>query len=127
MNFLFKNRSKQNQADDHSVLISKENNILTLIIIFNVEPCNQQKIIDLLVNASKKKAVYAQGFISSTLHRSLDGRKITVYTQWKCLEDYLNMRKDPQLSIFFKQAENTAKIDNTMYEVAAVFGPQKNK
>lgn len=127
MNFLFKNSSLQNNLRDKIAIISIENNVLTLINIFRVEPCNQQKIIDFLIHASKNKVIYAKGFISSTLHRSLDGKKISVYTQWSSLEDYLNMKKDPGLSTYFEKAEKDAKFDDTMYEVAAVFCPKKDK
>jgi hypothetical protein len=48
--------------------ISKDNNFVTLINIFIVEPVNQQKLIDLLTLATNDSVRKIPGFISSSLH-----------------------------------------------------------
>ena len=62
--------------------ISKESELLTLINIFTVEPVNQQELIDLLVEATRTSVRNVQGFVSASLHRSLDGTKVAMYAQW---------------------------------------------
>ena len=71
--------------------ISNQNRYLTLINVFTVEPANQQKLVDLLTLATKSSVQNITGFISSSLHRSLDGTKVTMYAQWRSMEDYQNM------------------------------------
>jgi hypothetical protein len=53
----------------------------TLINVFTVEPSNQRRLIGLLTRATDDFVCRAPGFISSTLHRSIDGRKVTMYAQ----------------------------------------------
>ena len=69
--------------------------MITLINVFIVEPSNQQTLVDLLVRATDEFVSRAPGFVSSTLHRSLDGTKVTMYAQWNRAEDYEAMRRDP--------------------------------
>ncbi|HTC00372.1 MAG TPA: antibiotic biosynthesis monooxygenase family protein [Ferruginibacter sp.] len=104
--------------------ISKDNNFVTLINIFIVEPVNQQKLIDLLTSATNDSVRQIPGFISSSLHRSLDGRKVTMYAQWKSIEDYQNMRNNPVASPYLEQALAIATFEPGMCEVVETFLPR---
>jgi quinol monooxygenase YgiN len=104
--------------------ISKENNYLTLINVFTVEPENQQKLVDLLILATKNTVRNIEGFISSSLHKSLDGTKVTMYAQWKSIEDYQNMRNNSTASPYLEEALQIAKFDMGMYEVVETFLPE---
>jgi quinol monooxygenase YgiN len=59
--------------------ISGNNNLITLINVFTVEPANQQRLIELLTLATEKSVRWAPGFVSASLHRSIDGAKVTMY------------------------------------------------
>ena len=107
--------------------ISKENNFLTLINVFTVAPENQQRLVDLLTAATASSVQNITGFISSSLHRSLDGTKVTMYAQWKSLEDYQNMRNNATASPYLQQALECAKFDPGMYEVVETFLPGTKK
>jgi quinol monooxygenase YgiN len=104
--------------------ISKENNYLTLINVFTVETENQQKLVDLLILATKNTVRNIEGFISSSLHKSLDGTKVTMYAQWKSIEDYQNMRNNSTASPYLEEALQIAKFDMGMYEVVETFLPE---
>jgi quinol monooxygenase YgiN len=69
--------------------------VVTLINVFTVGPANQQRLVDLLTRATDGLVDRAPGFMSSTLHRSIDGAKVTMYAQWRSAEDYQVMRQDP--------------------------------
>ena len=103
--------------------ISKQNKYLTLINVFSVEPVNQQKLVDLLTLATESTVQKITGFVSSSLHRSLDGTKVTMYAQWRSMEDYQNMRNDSIASPYLQQALEFAKFDPGMYEVVETFSP----
>ncbi|MBB6128080.1 antibiotic biosynthesis monooxygenase family protein [Mucilaginibacter lappiensis] len=103
--------------------ISTENNFLTLINIFTVEPANQQKLIDLLIAATEGSVNKMTGFISSSLHKSLDGTKVTMYAQWRSLADYQNMRNNPTASPYLEQTLQIATFESGMYEVVRTFMP----
>lgn len=103
--------------------ISKEANFLTLINIFTVDPVNQQKLVDLLTLATESSVRKVRGFISSSLHRSIDGTKVTMYAQWRSIEDYQNMRNNSTTSPYLEEALKIAKFDPGMYEVVETFLP----
>ncbi len=105
--------------------ISTANNYLTLINVFKVEPVNQQKLVELLTLATESSILKTDGFISSSLHRSLDGTKVTMYAQWRSLEDYQHMRNNQQASHHLKQALEIADFQPGMYEVVTTFLPSQ--
>jgi len=72
--------------------ISKDDKLLTLINVFTVGPTNQQELVALLVEATQRSVRHVTGFVSASLHRSLDGTKVAMYAQWRSLEDYQAMR-----------------------------------
>src|SRR6266436_795975 len=68
---------------------------LTLINVFTVDPSNQSRLVELLTTVTDTFVRHARGFISSSLHRSRDGTKVTMYAQWRSLDDYETIRRDP--------------------------------
>jgi quinol monooxygenase YgiN len=101
--------------------ISPSRKLVTLINVFTVEPANQRKLIGLLARATETSVRHAVGFISSSLHRSLDGTKVTMYAQWRSIEDYQAMRENPAPLPYLQQALEIAKFDPGMYEVVATY------
>jgi hypothetical protein len=67
----------------------------------------------------------APGFISSALHRSVDGTRVTMYAQWRTIEDYEAMRRDPAPLPFFQEALTFATFEPGMYEVVETFTAPK--
>jgi quinol monooxygenase YgiN len=94
-----------------------------LINVFTTEPAHQQRIIDLLTEATERSVRYAPGFISARLHRSLDGTKVTMYAEWRSIADYDAMRADPGPLPYLQQALAIAKFEPGMYEVVCTFAP----
>ncbi len=104
--------------------ISANRKLVTLINVFTVEPVNQQQLLDLLARATETSVRHAPGFISAILHRGLDGTKVTMYAQWRSVEDYEAMRANPAPLPYLQQALSIAKFDPGMYEVVGTFtGP----
>ena len=101
--------------------ISKETNIVTLINVFTVQKENQQQLIDLLTQATNTSIKNVPGFISASLHRSLDGTKVTMYAQWKSVEAYEAMRKNIGPVPYLEQAMSIAKFEPGMYDVVEIF------
>ncbi len=105
--------------------ISKDEKLVTLINVFKVEPANQQRLADLLARVTETSVRHAPGFISSSLHRSLDGTKVTMYAQWRTVEDYEAMRKDPAPLPYLQEALTIATFEPGMYEVVETFAATK--
>jgi hypothetical protein len=103
--------------------ISKDAKLITFINVFTVDPANQQRLVELLVKATDTSVRHARGFVSSSLHRSLDGTKVTMYAQWQSLVDYEAMRKDPGPLPYLQEALTIATFAPGMYEVVESFSP----
>lgn len=101
--------------------ISKNAKIVTLINVFTVEPANQRQLMELLDRATTTSVIHAAGFISASLHRSLDGTKVTMYAQWHSVEDYQAMRKNPAPLPYLHQALAIAKFEPGIYEVVETY------
>jgi quinol monooxygenase YgiN len=101
--------------------ISPCRKLVPLINVFTVEPANQEQLLDLLARATETPVRYAPGFISASLHRGLDGTKVTMYAQWRSVEDYEVMRRNPAPLLYLQQALAIAKLDPGMYEVVETF------
>lgn len=108
-----------------TITVSRE--LVTLINVFTVEPDNQQQLLELLARATEASARHAPGFISSTLHRGLDGEKVTLYAQWRSVEDYQAMRENPAPLPYLQQALAIARFEPGMYEVVEIFSGAGSK
>jgi quinol monooxygenase YgiN len=104
--------------------ISMKNSVITLINVFTVEPANQQRLIELLTEATEVSVREAPGFVSASLHRSTDGTKVTMYSQWRSIEHYQAMRGDPAPLPFFQEALKIARFEPGVYEVVRTFEPK---
>jgi quinol monooxygenase YgiN len=102
---------------------AKKNSLVVLINVFTVEPPNQERLVELLIRATDGLVNKAPGFISSTLHRSIDGTKVAMYAQWRSAEDYQAMRQNPEPLPFLQEALTIATFDPGMYEIVTTFAP----
>jgi heme-degrading monooxygenase HmoA len=97
--------------------ISKDNKLVTLINIFTVDPAKQQQMVDLLIHATETSMRHIPGFISANIHRSLDGTKVANYAQWRTVEDFQAMQKNPAAMPHMQEAAALAKFEPGLYEV----------
>jgi quinol monooxygenase YgiN len=97
--------------------ISKDNKVVTLINVFTVEPENQQKLANMLVEATEKTMKNLSGFVSATIHKSADGVRVANYAQWRRREDFEAMLKNPEATAHMKPIMEIAKFDAHLYEV----------
>ncbi len=105
--------------------ISKGQTPLTFINVFTVAPENQGVLIKLLTEVTEQNVRHHKGFISASLHRSVDGKKVTMYAQWASVEDYESMRRNPGPAPALEKALQIATFDPGMYEVTQIFLPDE--
>ncbi len=102
-------------------MIAKGARCVTLINVFTVEPAKQHQLVDLLIQATEMTMKHLPGFISANIHKSLDGTRVTNYAQWRSVEDFQAMLKNPQAVPHMQQAAALASsIDPKLYEVVEV-------
>jgi quinol monooxygenase YgiN len=95
---------------------------VTLINVFTVAPADQQRLIDLLTQTTERFVSRAPGFVSATLHRSIDGRKVTMYSRWRSVEHYQAMRQDGAVQNFLEDALSFATFEPGVYTTERTFG-----
>ena len=101
----------QIQRDDQSV---------TQITVVESEPAKQSEALSLMAERARFMA-RQPGFISITLHRSLDGRRIVNYIQWQNRELLQSAHQSPDFrKAWGKFDDLTDQIDPHLYEVAEV-------
>lgn len=103
------------------VQIASENDVVTLINVFTVNPENQQKLVDMLVEATQKTMSHVPGFVSASIHKSADGTRVANYAQWRRAEDCQAMLKDPRAAEHMKPIREIATNDANLYEVVESF------
>ena len=101
------------------VTIAKDNDVVTLINVFTVRPEHQQRLVDALADATETVMRKQPGFVSASIHRSLDGTRVTNYAQWRSREDFEAMFHDPGVLAHVREAERIAvSYEPHLYEVA---------
>jgi len=101
--------------------ISKKNEAVTLVNVFTVEPDDQQKVVDMLREATEKTMKNVPGFISASIHKSLDGVRVVNYAQWRSQQDFEAMRNNPQVQAHRKPLMEISRPDFHLYEVSDTF------
>jgi heme-degrading monooxygenase HmoA len=104
--------------------ISVDKPVVTIVNVFTVEQENQQPLIDLLVEATKRTMRHLPGFVSANIHKSLDGKHVTNYAQWRREEDFRAMLTNPEAQLHMKGALALATLEGYLYRVAYCDGGQ---
>jgi len=97
--------------------ISKENEVVTLINVFTVKPENQQRLVDLLIEATKTTMRHLPGFVSANIHKCFDGTKVVNYAQWRSVEDFEAIKQNPGAHPHMQAAAALGEFDPILCEV----------
>jgi len=100
--------------------IQTDNQLVTQITVIDAEPEKQQEALALMTERARFMS-RQPGFVSNSLHRSLDGRRIINYVQWQNRELLQRAHKSPDFRKAWRQFDDLAdQIDPHLYEVAEV-------
>lgn len=105
-------------------IISIDNKISSVILIFQVESKNQDALIKAGIENSKKVMEKKHGFISASFHKSFDGTSVVNYSQWenrKSYEDAINFLNPDEVQIGEKIFD-IADPDWNIYELVFFAG-----
>ena len=102
--------------------IEKDHQAVTQITFIEVEPDKQQEALSLMTERARFMA-RQPGFISISLHRSLNRRRIVNYIQWENRELLQAAHTSPDFRKAWRKFDGlTNQIDPHLYEVAEVLG-----
>lgn len=107
--------------------ISKDDGVVTLVNVFTVAPENQQRLIEMLIQATEKTMKHVPGFVSANIHKSLDGVRVANYAQWRSREDFEAMLKNPEAAAHMKPIGEIAEFDAHLYEVVETLSVSKSQ
>lgn len=97
--------------------IEKNRGLMTLVNVFTVTPDKQSELADLLVHATEETMRNLPGFISASIHRSLDGTKVINYAQWRSQADFAAMKDNPKAQPHMQAAAALASFEPIICEV----------
>lgn len=97
--------------------IAKHNDVVTVIFSFAVEPNRQQELIDLLIDALETTTKHQPGFLSASIHKSLDGARVFNYAQWRTQAEYETFAQSPEDQAIGAKFSPFQLLDSHVYEV----------
>jgi quinol monooxygenase YgiN len=98
--------------------IAKQNEVITVIFSLATEPARQQELIDLTIDALETTTKHQPGFVSASLHRSLDGTRVFNYAQWRTQAEYETFAQSPQDQAISAKLSQFQLLDSHIYEVS---------
>jgi heme-degrading monooxygenase HmoA len=105
--------------------IHADRQLVTQITIVESEPNKQDEALSLMTERARFMA-RQPGFISISLHRSLDGRRIVNYVQWQNGDLLHAAHQSPEFRNELRRFDQmTGDIDPHLYEVALVLDDAK--
>jgi heme-degrading monooxygenase HmoA len=100
--------------------IQADNQPVTQITIIESEPGKQAEVLSVMSERAKFMS-RQPGFISISLHRSLDGRRVINYIQWQDRDRLREAHQSPEFRREWGHFDQlTDEIDPHLYEVAHV-------
>src|SRR3954447_10540823 len=91
--------------------------VVTLVNVFSVKPEDQQRLVDLLITATQDVMCHLPGYVSATIHKSLDGTRVVNYAQWRSRDDFEHMLQNENAQRHMQAARAIADAEPFLYDV----------
>jgi len=105
-------------------IVARAGTATTLINTITVDPAVQDELVREMVDSVTNIASKAPGFVSSSLHRSVDGSRVVNYVQWAdeaaWKGAYKHFEDNPDFHHHMAEVHRLASPDPHLYEVVAV-------
>ena len=85
--------------------ISTDRDLLTLINVMDVDPAHCDEVVALFAETTAKVISGVDGFVSSNVHRSLDGTRVINYAQWASEEALDAVHENPDLEPYVERID----------------------
>ena len=101
--------------------ITKLNQVVTLINTFTVKPGQQDALVEILDEATEQVMRHIEGFVSANIHKSLDGKYVANYAQWRDEAAFRAMLTNERAKEHMGRAAALAeKFEPILYTVSAI-------
>ncbi|HHP7231979.1 MAG TPA: antibiotic biosynthesis monooxygenase family protein [Xenococcaceae cyanobacterium] len=98
--------------------LSLDNKLTTVIIIFSVEPSQQDDLIA-VIREFLETVKTQPGFVSANLHKSTDGVKVANYAQWASIQEFEAFRNNAAVQQKAEPLFTFGQPDSHVYEIVA--------
>jgi quinol monooxygenase YgiN len=106
------NRQTTHGLSDPVIEIHTGNKIAVLISVFSVEPQNEQKLIELFEEGTSEIFSKQPGYISSSIHKGNDAKRLVLYGQWESQQYIDAFRKKPEIGQYFQKVKDLATFES---------------
>jgi quinol monooxygenase YgiN len=89
-----------------------------LLNILTVDPSNQGRLLEMLRDNTDMVIRTLDGWISTTLIASADGKRVVIQSQWRDAAAVAAMRSNPRMVAYFPKLAALASFDSIVGEVA---------
>ncbi|GAA4056437.1 hypothetical protein GCM10023065_01350 [Microbacterium laevaniformans] len=96
-------------------------NPVTFVNIIDVEPEQQQAVIDILKEGSEKVISHRPGFISVTIIASADQRRVINIARWHSADDVRATQADPAAAEYAQRTAAIAQAHPGLYATVAEY------
>ena len=96
--------------------LSLDNSLTTVMIIFTVKPEQQQELID-TIKEFLETVQTLPGFVSASLHKSIDGVKVVNYAQWSSMDDFESFINNQEVKAKASKLFEFDPPDTHVYEI----------
>jgi heme-degrading monooxygenase HmoA len=94
---------------------------VTFINVIDVDPAQQQEVIDLLTEGAERVISQRPGFISATILASADGGRVVNMARWDSVDDIKATQADPAAAEYAKRVAAIATARPSVYTVVSSF------
>lgn len=101
-------------------VIAEGAGLTTLIVVFAVEPDEQEELVSYLVGTAHDHSRH-EGFVSCSVHRSTDGVRVVEYIQWRSVEHLQAMIATPEGQAHLEGRGSQGEMH--FFEVSAAVDP----
>jgi len=92
----------------------------TFINIFRCKPAHQDEVVRINVDIVEQVAAKFPGFLSATVHRSVDGTRVINYLQWESPEHLAALQRSPGFQKIARRLAGLIEFDPHQCEVVHV-------
>lgn len=92
----------------------------TFVNVFKCQPSDQNEVVRINIDIIERVAAAAPGFISASIHRSVDGTRVFNYLQWETAQDLAVMQASPAFRDVSQQFAGLIEFEPHRCEVVHV-------
>ena len=92
----------------------------TFINVFKCEPADQDAVVQINVEIVDRVAARSPGFISASIHRSMDGTRVFNYLQWESAEHLARMQESAEFAELSRRFAGLIEFEPHRCEVVHV-------